>query len=100
MTTKSSNRKYGINQRAGLLLVAVITFLILGASAQAQTFNSGSDGSDGSLILTTAGTYTFDPNDTTIFGRVLDADGDGVYNFTTITIGSGVTLKMLASKVN
>jgi hypothetical protein len=58
-----------------------------------QTFNSGSTGADGPLTFTTPGTYTFDPKALNI-----DPEGDNVFNFTTITIGSGVTLK-LTSKV-
>jgi hypothetical protein len=71
---------------------------MLSANVRAQTFNSGSNGSDGALSLTVAGTYTFDPNDVTTWGRVLDPDGDGVYHFTTINIGAGVTLKFSSTK--
>ena len=67
----------------------------------AQTFDSGSDGSDGALNLApNLGTIVFDPNDTVRWeGRVLDADGDGVFNFTTITIGGGTTLTLTANRV-
>jgi hypothetical protein len=99
MFTKSLKGEYGGIQRVELLVATVITILILGSNVQAQTFNSGSDGSDGALSLTTAGTYTFDPNDVATFGRALDADGDGIYNFTTITIGAGVILNLSATKV-
>jgi hypothetical protein len=60
----------------------------------AQTFSSGSDGSDGPLTLAPSlGTVVFNPFDTARWGRVLDADGDGVYNFTTINVGVATTLK-------
>ncbi len=69
----------------GLLLVLGLS----GAEARAQ-FDSGSDGSDGVFELLVAGTYDFfDPN---LFS--FDPDGDGVYHFTTVTIGSGVNLTM------
>jgi hypothetical protein len=67
----------------------------------AQVFDSGSDGSDGALVLTAGlGTIVFDPRDAARWGKVLDPDGDGVYHFTTITIGSGTTLKLSGDKVN
>jgi hypothetical protein len=67
---------------------------ILLASAQVgENFSSGSDGSDGALILTTPGTvYTFqDP-----CSEVIPAGpvSDNVCHFTTIQIGSGVTVKL------
>jgi len=63
--------------------------------SQGQTFNSGSNGSDGALNLTTPGTIIFDPKS---FSPPLNPAGDNVYNFTTINIGAGVTVK-LTSKV-
>jgi len=63
--------------------------------SQAQTFNSGSNGSDGALNLTTPGTIIFDPKS---FTPPLNPAGDNVYNFTTINIAAGVTVK-LTSKV-
>ncbi len=74
-------------------LAAALTVAAMnGGVAEGQTFSSGSDGSDGALTLTTPGTIVFDPFDVARFGRVLDADGDGVYHFTTITIGNGVNV--------
>jgi hypothetical protein len=84
--------------RGSLLLLAV--FLIR-EGPSAQTFTSGSDGTDGALVVpANAGTILFDPTDVARWGRVLDADGDGVYNFTTITIGAGTTLRIQGDKVN
>lgn len=57
----------------------------------ADSFNSSSNGSDGALNLTTPGTVIFDP---TKFNPPLDPDGDNVFHFTTIMIGSGVTVKL------
>jgi hypothetical protein len=67
--------------------------IVLGgiAVAQAQSFNSGSTGADGALELTIPGTITFDPRS---FSPPLNPAGDNVYHFTTIHVGSGVTLKL------
>ena len=62
--------------------------------AQSPPFNSGSNGSDGALNLTTPGTIIFNPKDTSLFPTPLDPDGDNIYHFTTINIGSGVTVKL------
>ena len=66
-------------------LLAVVAF---GAwPAFGQGFTSGSDGSDGALNVTASG--DFDP---AVLG--LDADGDGVYHFTSINVNAGVTLRL------
>ncbi len=93
-----SRRRSRIAVRA---LGIVIAALCIRQGPLAQTFTSGSDGSDGALaIATNSGTILFDPLDTARWGKVLDADGDGVYNFTTISIGSGSTLILRGDKVN
>jgi hypothetical protein len=56
---------------------------------QSQTFNSGSNGSDGALNFTTPGTIIFDPNALGLHPAV-----PNVFNFTTINIGSGVTVRL------
>ena len=64
----------------------------------AQTFTSGSTGADGALNFagTPPGTVIdFDP---TTFTPALDADGDSVYHFTTITIPANVTVRLRANK--
>src|SRR5712671_1380407 len=76
------------------LLIASTSFEVP-LLAQAQTFSSGSTGADGALTYNTAGTYYFDPK---AFNPPLNPTGDNVFNFTTITIGTGVTLK-LSSKI-
>jgi hypothetical protein len=60
---------------------------------EAQTFSSGSTGADGALTYATPGTYNFDPKALNI-----DPEHDNIFNFTTINIASGVTLK-ITSKV-
>ena len=67
---------------AAALLVCAIT-------ASAQPFSSGSTGSDGALTYTTPGSYSFDPA-----ALGLNAAGDNIFNFTTINIASGVTLRL------
>jgi hypothetical protein len=60
------------------------------AAAQGEevdSFSSGSNGSDGAFTLNEPGTYIFDH-----VNFPFDPDGDYVYHFTTITIGTGVTL--------
>jgi hypothetical protein len=59
--------------------------------APAQTFSSGSTGSDGALTYNTPGNYVFDPKS---FTPPLDPNGTGVFNFTTITIAAGVTVRL------
>ncbi len=75
---------------------ALIVLLITG-TAHAQSFNSGSTGTDGALVLTTPGTVILDPR---ALNPVLDTDKDNVYHFTFIYIGSGVTLKLSAKVLN
>lgn len=83
-----------ITIRLGIVLVLGCLF---GIPATAQSFNSGSDGSDGAL--------SFDPGDGTLYvvdfdpvALGLDDDHDSVYHFTTITIPSNVTVKLRANK--
>jgi hypothetical protein len=67
-------------------------------AAMAQTFTSGSTGADGALNFagTPPGTVIdFDP---ATFTPALDADGDSVYHFTTITIPANVTVRLRANK--
>jgi hypothetical protein len=88
--------------RATWSAVAIVLVLISpSVKPLAQSFSSGSDGSDGALIVAAnQGTVIFDPADAARWGRTLDTDGDGVYNFTTITIGAGSTIKLQGDKIN
>lgn len=75
-------------------LIAVLFALLCASGLGAQTFNSGSNGSDGALDLTAqSGTIVFNPAS---FTPPLDPDGDSIYHFTTITIPSGLTLRFPA----
>ena len=64
----------------------VATLALANGAALAQTFNSGSTGTDGALSPTTNTTLTLPP--------------DGVFNFTTITIPSTVTVKFTRNLTN
>jgi hypothetical protein len=75
-----------MRQIVRLLGIALLLMLIAGAPALAQTFNSGSTGADGAFNPTAATTLTLPP--------------DGVFNFTTITIPSGVTVKFARNSSN
>ena len=72
-----------------LRLVLCAPLCIPAAVAQ---FTSGSTGSDGAYNPTVSG--DFDP-----VALNLDASGDNVFNFTTINIPAGVTIKLRASKL-
>jgi hypothetical protein len=93
MSLKLSRRGSAI---AMSLVVSILCFVSVGLS-QGQTFNSGSTGSDGALNLTTPGTIIFDPKS---FNPPLDPAGDNVYNFTTINIASGVTVKLTSKTLS
>lgn len=81
-------------------MTRISVLVLLSAAIHAQTFSSGSNGSDGALNLITPGVIVFDPKSTATFGRVLDADGDGIYHFTTINVAAGVTVKFRANVVS
>jgi hypothetical protein len=95
--TMRVNMNRFLSVRSFVIAITVSVTVLL----YAQPFSSGSDGSDGALDLPASlGTVIFDPFDTARWGRVLDIDGDGVYNFTTITIGANSTLRLTGDKVN
>jgi hypothetical protein len=78
------------------ILYSLIAVLASG-TALAQTFSSGSTGTDGALTYNTPGTYVFDPK---TFSPPLDPAGDNIFNFTTITIAAGVTVKLQGNVLN
>lgn len=82
--------------------VCIVFIVVIGAigsavSARCQVFDSGSDGSDKQLNLTTPGISNFDPRD---FHRDLGPQNEQVYRFTSITIGSGVVLKLSSKHIH
>lgn len=78
----------------GKLLIGFLLFAFQPFAALAQVYtSSGSTGSDGALVFPNA-----HPGDTIIFDLSsytpkLDPAGDGIFNFTTITIPTGVTVQ-------
>jgi hypothetical protein len=75
------------------VVISLVVFsLCFAKSASGQTFSSGSTGADGPLNITVAGVTYFDPK---IMGNpTLHADGNLIYNFTTINIAAASTLKL------
>lgn len=67
--------------------IAIAIALLVWPVSFGQTFESGSNGSDGALDLTTPGTVIFNP-----ITLGLDPDGDHIFHFTTINIGADVIL--------
>ena len=86
-------RKKAWVHRTGSRCVAILALTVLltaitvgGGHALAQTFNSGSTGADGAFNPTTNTTLALPPN--------------GIFNFTTITIPAGVTLRFARNAAN
>ena len=73
------------------MLPLLVLFIYFVKGGYSQTFSSGSTGADGALTYLTPGTYNFDPKS---FNPPLNPAGDNVFNFTTINIAAGVTLKL------
>ena len=63
--------------------------------AQNPPFDPKSDGSDKDLTITDPGVTYFDPK-----ARNLNPKGDNIFNFTTITIAAGSTLKLSEAKLH
>lgn len=84
------------NRRGSTCLLAVIAALAV-AQVQAQSFSSGSDGSDGAYAPTgaTGTVIVFDPAQ--FHGSQVAAN---IFNFTTITIPAGVTVKLSGNTLN
>jgi len=82
---------------ARMSLLGLIALCGFALAAGAQSFSSGSDGSDGAFDLT--GT----PSGTTVTFVPANFPGDqhslGIYNFSTITIPTGVTVRLSALKL-
>jgi hypothetical protein len=70
-----------------IMLIGVVA--ILSAFPSYAAFSSGSDGSDGALEITVPGRTIFNP---AMLG--IDSDRDNVFNFTTINIAVGCTLRL------
>lgn len=75
--------------KEGQVAVRWLYVVAVAGAGFGQTFNSGSNGSDGALNFTTPGTVVFNPA-----ALNLNPAGDNVFNFTTINIGPGVTVQL------
>src|ERR1039457_6756348 len=82
-------------QRLSIVIaMGVLALWSVQRSVTAQTFVCGSSGSDGDLNLTTPGVTIFTPKSYT---PPLDPKGDNIFNFKSITIAAGSTLKLSGS---
>jgi hypothetical protein len=87
------------------ILKSVAIFGVASAFSAAAfgQYTSGSTGADGAYLADTSG--DFDPNNlkatcsTCTANNMVNAAGDNVFNFTTITVNSGVTIRLRASKL-
>ena len=86
-----------MNSTRSFRYLIISTLSILSLPAFAQTFSSNSDGSDGPLTFNTPGTWVFDPKS---YPKPLNPANDGIFNFTTITIAAGVTVKLRGDILN
>lgn len=101
MTTKNSLRKTPV--RYGLHATIILTLIILAMASfsnrqpvQAQAFSSGSTGADGALDFSSATPGTTIEFNPASFNPPLDPERDNIYHFTTITIPTGVTVRLTA----
>lgn len=95
----SSQRSARVLVKATRLIRYTLFALLLITSAPSfaespRFTGSGSDGSDGALNLTTAGTIEFDPK-----ALGIDKDGDNVYHFTTINIAKDVIVHLSSTYI-
>src|SRR5689334_25049352 len=81
--------------RPQVLALAALIFISWRATAQPQTFNSGSTGADGALNITAPGVTYLDPK-----AMKINSAGDNIFNFTSITVASGSILKISELKVH
>lgn len=72
--------------------LTAIAMLAFASAAWGQAFTSGSTGTDGAYNPTVSG--DFDPA-----ALGINAAGDNVFNFTTINIPAGITIRLRATKV-
>src|SRR5262249_16280347 len=74
-------------------LLLVVSFVFYVRAADGQTFTSGSTGADGPLNLPASG--DFDPAALGLHPVI-----ENVFNFTTINVASGVTIKLSSKKLS
>src|SRR5437016_1988290 len=78
----------------GVLFLAGLTISIR-VGAQVQQFSSGSTGADGQLNITAPGVTYLDP-----VALNINPARDNIFNFTTINIAAGSTLRISEVKVH
>ncbi len=76
----------------GLVMILAWGAATLAASAQGLAFDSGSDGSDGELVVPDSTVQVLNMND--------GLHDDGIYNFTSVTINAGATLEITPNDNN
>jgi hypothetical protein len=76
------------------LLICIVPLQALAA------FESGSDGSDGALVVSVVDSVTSVSVNGVDVGSELQIDEDGVFNFTTVNVQSGATLKFRKNSLN
>jgi hypothetical protein len=96
-----SLNKPSLTNRIKLLGLIALLFaplaLISSATAHAQVFISGSTGADGALDfsnLPAGSVLVFDPKK---FNPPLNPASDNIFNFTTINIPAGITVKIVGA---
>jgi hypothetical protein len=99
MKTNSNLKLKVVSARIRQFSLIAVCLYALGASA--QSFSSGSDGSDGPLDATSLGVT---PTNMNIVFNPTSFPGDqhnlNIFNFTTIDIPAGVTLRFSSTKIN
>jgi hypothetical protein len=97
LESRSSELQRRISTHRWMAVTMVLALLAGSSRIAAQSFNSGSDGSDGAFVASgPAGTIiVFDPSQ--FHGTQVSAN---IFNFTTITIQAGVTVRMSAEKIS
>src|SRR5437870_506333 len=98
MSSKAKTQR-GKRWLASLSVAVVVSLLVYlsGGESQAQNppFSSGSTGHEGALNITAPGVTYFDPDPVAMN---LNPMIPGIFNFTTINVASGSTLKFTESK--
>ncbi|HXI44046.1 MAG TPA: hypothetical protein VNH83_28945, partial [Bryobacteraceae bacterium] len=87
------------NSSRRVFAAAILAGALTNPALWGQTFDSKSTGTDGALAFPNAkpgDLILFNPADPTQFPNGVDPEHDNVYNFTTITIPQGVTVKLTA----
>jgi hypothetical protein len=74
-----------------------VILLALAMVTKGQSFSSGSNSTDGDLVLATPGTVFFDPQ---TFNPPLNPSRDNIFQFRSIYIAKDVTVRLSARLLN